>query len=82
MSLADNAGHKIGVHRAYCSAIDVGDLEERVGAAPCAAFAVDDLTDPPATFMRFHQNCVAYTDLQEDRFKRRAAGDCRHKSPE
>ena len=65
MSLADNAGHEVGVHGADFSAIDVGDLEERVGAAPCAAFAVDDLTDPPATFMRLHQHCVAYADLQD-----------------
>ena len=69
MSLADNAGHEVGVHGADCSAIDVGDLEERVGAAPCAAFAVDDLTDPPAAFMRLHQHCIAYADLQEDRFE-------------
>ena len=82
MSLADNACHQVGVHGAYCSAIDIRDLEERVGAAPSPAFAVDDLTDPPATFMRLHQHCVAYADLQEDRFKRRAAGDCRHRRTE
>ena len=81
MSLADNAGHEVGVHGADFSAIDVGDLEERVGAAPCAAFAVDDLTDPPAAFVRFHQHCIANTDLQEDRFKRKAAGDCCYEPP-
>jgi hypothetical protein len=25
--------------------------------------------------MRLHQHCIAYADLQEDWFKRRAAGD-------
>ena len=79
MPLADDPGHKIGVHGAHCTAIDVRDLEERVGAASCTAFAVDDLTDPPATFMRLHQHCIANTDLQENRFKRRAAGECRHR---
>ena len=71
MSLADNAGHKVGVHGAHGPAIDVRDLEEEVDAAPSPAFAVDDLTDPPAAFMRLHQNCVTDTDLQEDRFKRK-----------
>ena len=55
--------------RQDCSAIDIGDLEEGVGAAPCTAFAVDDLTDPPATFMWLHQHCVADADVQEDRFE-------------
>ena len=82
MALADNAGHEIGVHGAHCAAIDVRDLKEGVGTAPGATFAVDDLTDPPATFMRLHQHCIANTDLQEDRFKRRAAGECRHRPPE
>ena len=69
MSLADNACHQVGVHGAYCSATDVRDLEERVGTAPTPAFAVDDLTDPPAAFMRLHQHCIAYADLQEDLFE-------------
>ena len=69
MSLADDSGHEIGVHGAHRPAIDIRDLEEGVGAEPGPAFAVDDLTDPPAAFMRLHQNCIAYADLQEDRFK-------------
>ncbi len=40
-----------------------------------------DLTHPPATFMQLHQNCVAYANLQEKRWKRRAAGDRRHSPP-
>ena len=79
MPLADDSGHEIGVHGAHGPAIDVSDLEEGVGAAPGSAFAVDDLTDPPAAFMRLHQHCIADADLQEDRFKRRAAGDCRRR---
>jgi hypothetical protein len=43
---------------------------------------MDDLTYPPATFMRFHQHCIAYSDLQEDRFKGRAAGDDCHGYPQ
>jgi len=79
MPLADDSGYEVGVHGAYCSAVHVGDLEERVGDAPSAAFAVDDLTDPPAAFMRLHQHRVADADLQKYRFKRRAAGDRRHR---
>ena len=82
MALANDSGHEIGIHGAHCAAIDVRDLEERVGAAPCPAFAVDDLTDPPAAFVWLHQHCITYADLQEDRFKRRAAGDCRHRGAE
>ena len=63
MPLTDDSCHEIGVHGADGSAIDVRDLEERVGAAPSPAFAVDDLTDPPAAFMRLHQHCIAYADL-------------------
>ena len=82
MALANDSGHEIGIHGAHCAAIDVRDLEERVGAAPCPAFAVDDLTDPPAAFMRLNQHCIAYADLQEDRFERRAAGERRNRPPE
>ena len=79
MPLADDSGHEIGVHGADGSAIDVRDLEEGVGAAPCAAFAVDDLTDPPASFMWLHEHRITNADLQKDRFKRRASGDCCHR---
>ena len=80
MALANYSVNEIGVHGAHCAAIDVRDLEEGVGAAPGPAFAVDDLTDPTAAFMRLHQHCIADADPQEDRFERRAAGDCCHRS--
>ena len=82
MPLADDSCHKVGVHRSDSAGIYVADLEEGVGAAPGPAFAMDDLTDPPAAFMRLHQHCIAYADLQEDWFKRRAAGNFRHRPPD
>ena len=54
MTFADDPGHKVRVHRSDSAGIYVADLEEGVGAAPGPAFAMDDLTDPPATFMRLH----------------------------
>ena len=82
MPFADDSGHKVWVDGPDGTRIDVSDLEERVGAAPCAAFAVDDLTDPPTAFMRLPQHGIAYADLQKDRIKRRTAGDCRHRRHE
>ena len=69
MPFADDAGHKVWVHGPDGTCIDVSDLEEGVGTAACAAFAVDDLTDPPPAAMRLHQHAIADPDLQEDRFE-------------
>ena len=81
MPLADDSCHEIGVDDADGSALDVRDLEERVGATPSLAFAMDDLTHSLAAFMRLHQHCITDNHLQEDRFKRKAAGDCCYGPP-
>ena len=82
MALADDSCHEIRVGGVDGSALDVRDLEERVGAPLSPAFAMDDLTHQLGAFMRLHQHCIADPHLQEDRFMRKAAGDWCYRPPD